>query len=154
MPRTIVQEYGPIYGEPVNGTVLGRPNGSVFVPISNVVNLSIGKEYAKYISNNRIVVCDSDGTWANNPDYAIKVDALSQDLSSYIVVTAYTDEELTTVEASRTLTAGIFNYEVMILTNSQNTLSNGDPLYIVATLCNNGVPVATSDVIQLSMVVA
>lgn len=31
--KTIIQTIGPLYGEPINGSVFGQPNGSVAVPL-------------------------------------------------------------------------------------------------------------------------
>ena len=75
---TIVQDYGPIYGEVVNGTVQGRPNGSVYVPLSNTISLSIQDLYIKLDTN--IFVCNDQG----NRKYTANVVAQSQDLASNI----------------------------------------------------------------------
>ncbi len=157
MGRTIVQEYGPIYGEPVNGTVQGRPNGSVYVPSTNTVSVSLIEDYRYFVllSASTVRCVDSTGTTGagivgENPLYS----ANAQDLSSNIQIQLYSDEELTNLIAYRNLNAGIFNGRYGDIYNADVTgLSDGDTLYLRAQLLNNGVPVATSNVIPVSYVV-
>lgn len=35
--KTIIQTIGPLYGDDVNGTVFGQPNGSVYTPSQNLL---------------------------------------------------------------------------------------------------------------------
>ena len=148
---TIVQEFGPIYGEAVNGTVQGRPNGSVYVPLSNIVNISIpdGFHFLKYNSANVLITCDEDGTTGS----AIYFDALSQDLASNVKVTAYSDASLETKVASRGFNAGQFNSYGATLYGASAGLTDGQTIYLRGQLMNNGTPVATSSVIEVEMVV-
>jgi len=152
MSRTIVQEYGPIYGEPVNGTVQGRPNGSVFVPLTNKIQIAIDYEYVKVWTaswgTDYYAVCQSDGTRTG----AYHVVAESQDLSSNMVVSLYSDSALTTRVAKYSFTAGIFNGAQNVVTLTDSTPQVGDTLYLVATLENNGTPVATSSAIPVELV--
>lgn len=154
--RTIVQEYGPIYGEPVNGTVLGRPNGSVFVPITNTMGLTIGDDFLYFRLRKAgddwaLRTCNSSGvdaTDANRPKYV----AVSQDLASNIQIQAYSDSELTTLVSYRDLPAGLFNMYVGDVWNTDHSVQIGDTLYLRAQLMNNGSPVATSEVYECEVV--
>lgn len=146
---TIVQEYGPIYGEVVNGTVQGRPNGSVYVPLSNTIELSIsGEEF--YVQN------------STNPTYYVfvtvgyfQVSAESQDMANYLQTQVFVDAECTTELGTRSYNAGIFNLSnyqhiVYVDKTDPNIPDVGDTVYFRAQLMSmNGTPVATSDVTSL-----
>lgn len=155
MGRTIVQEYGPIYGEAVNGTVMGRPNGSVYVPPSNTVSLEIpeDKRYFTYFDYLGLMLlsCESDGTGIMFPFYVMS--ANSQDLSSNIQGQVFSDPELTTMVACQDLPAGQFNILGNGVRNAVEGLEDGDKLYYRLQLMNGGVAIATSDTIEMTMVV-
>lgn len=157
MPRTIVQEYGPIYGEPVNGTVMGRPNGSVYVPLLNTIGLEVLDEYkyftyVTYGGNPMLLSCDSAGVqhWTSD---AYHLFASAQDLSSHMQQQVYSDAELTTPVAIMDLSAGAFNLWGNGVRPAVAGLSDGDKVYFRAQLMNSGVAVATSDTIEMTMVI-
>lgn len=156
MSRTIVQEYGPIYGEAVNGTVMGRPNGSVYVPLSNIITLSATTGYIRHFTaawGTKYFALCSDGGVLNQSIYHYNAVAIAQDLSSYIEMEIYSDSGLTTKVASKTNTAGIFNItHDAVDAIDYDTPQVGDTLYLVAKLKNNSVDVAVSDVIELEVV--
>lgn len=137
---TIIQDYGPIYGEPVNGTVQGRPNGSVYVPLSNTVDISLAANTELY----------ANGTMMQLSNYMTVV-ANSQDLSSYIQTQLFTDAACTTAfNTPRNLTVGRFNFSFVNFVASGSTApTSGVSYYLRAQLMNNGVPVATSSVIEV-----
>lgn len=146
---TLIQSYGPIYGEIVNGTVQGRPNGSVYVPISNRISLS-GTVYLqnRYISDNwRVRFCTDGGELVR-----YLIDALSQDLASSVRIGVFSDAELTTLLTGRTFTAGRFSISDTNVSNNYR-LDADATYYVVAQLMNNGVPVATSDILTCTVVV-
>jgi len=151
MSRTIVQSFGPIYGEPVNGTVMGRPNGSVYVPLSNKITLKVdtGYNYAKYESATQLSVCNSAGAFGGY----YRCNAEAQDLASYMRQVIYSDAELTTIVSDRYNAAGHFSSTARRMPNPIEGLEDGQTLYFIAYLMNNSVPIATSDVIELTMVV-
>lgn len=162
MGKTIVQEYGPIYGEPVNGTVMGRPNGSVFVPDSNKASISLIEDYRylKYVAYSPTYsvfrTCDSSGQeaiWDNSTQMVNGV-ALSQDLSSNLQFQIYKDSGLTAMVGFRDANAGIFNMAYRDIGAIDTTLEDGDTVYLRIQLMNNGTPIATSDVIEAEMVIA
>jgi hypothetical protein len=73
--RTIIQTIGPLYGEIVNGTVFGQPNGDIArpspnVPTALVVETVTGTEYVKGVARAAPATgydwysCTSDGTTA------------------------------------------------------------------------------------------
>lgn len=147
--KTIVQEYGPIYGEPINGTVMGRPNGSVYVPPVNTASLFFDEDttYLRYHPSHPdwLCVCDSTGSMTVGPENVLSATAESQDLSSYLRWEVYSDAELSTLIAYRDWTAGIFNEWMGNVYNAvANAFGNGDPLYCRVQLMNNGTPVANS----------
>lgn len=151
---TIVQKYGPIYGEVVNGTVQGRPNGSVYVPLSNIISLTLDEElrYLKYSDATHLRICNSSGVQVPSGGGG-KIVAVSQDLASNIQCQVYSDAELTTLAAYSNYTAGLFNTQYRTVANPVEGLTDEQPLYIRCQLMNNGVPVATSEVIEVTMVV-
>jgi len=140
---TIVQEYGPIYGEAVNGTVSGRPNGSVYIPEYNTITLSSG--------NDMIQVRNING-YRVELQYG-RVVAVAQDLASYIKLALYDDAALTTEICHNWYPAGGFNYDVTYLrlgTIADPTdITSGGTYYAVAFLMNNGEAIATSDVLEV-----
>lgn len=148
---TIVQNYGPIYGEVVNGTVQGRPNGSVYVPLSNVISLNITASYVRFAGDNFYKPSTAGGTTVTG---AVKVVAVSQDLASNIRISMYSDAGLTTqVGTPVDLVAGNFNSAISSISkDTSNNLVTGNTYYVVAQLTNNGVPVATSSVATLEAV--
>lgn len=148
---TIVQDYGPIYGEAVNGTVQGRPNGSVYVPSSNVVTIQLDDDYKfmKYVGS-IIQFTDSAGV-VPGVGPAVFV-ATAQDLASNILVNVYSDSDLTSLVCTRSGVAGQFNMRFGGFTSPAPGLTAGDPLYMVAYLMNNGTAVATSTTVIMEMV--
>lgn len=149
---TIVQNYGPIYGEVVNGTVQGRPNGSVYVPISNTIAVSIldARKYIKNSSGTQLRICNSSG---NATSDGLRYSAIAQDLSSYVVSYVYSDAELTTQIGYKIANAGNFNSYFRDYITTDAVIEAGATYYLVAQLCNNSVPIATSDVIPVVGVV-
>ena len=152
MGKTIIQTIGPLYGEVVNGTVFGRPNGSVYVPVSNKISLSASEGGATATQIKFL------GSWFR----AVMVSNLSaiaesQDLSNYIERQVFTDEECTDLIASASTNAGLFNtkwdYYAQLKTG-ETAPENGDIVYCRCQLMSaNGIPVATSNVISLEVVV-
>lgn len=66
--KTIIQKIGPLYGEVVNGTVFGQPNGSDAVLSLDII-LSNVDSTAAYVSKPySIKTCKSDGTLATYCD--------------------------------------------------------------------------------------
>lgn len=147
---TIIQGYGPIYGEPVNGTVQGRPNGSYYVPVTNTVdfeypgalitNVKIGDAY-------RVRFCDE----SRNLLY-FKESAVSQDLSSNLRDIICSDATLETVLGSSDIPAGQFNVNDGISFVMDYELDSETTYYLAVQLVNNGVPVATSEVVECTVV--
>lgn len=148
MGKTIIQTIGPLYGEAVNGTVFGRPNGSVFVPISNTIEITANTAtQIKYLSDWFRAVLVSN----------IFAVAESQDLANYIERQVFSDSECTTLIASTSSAAGQFNsrwdYFAKLL-DDVTPPENGDKVYVRCQLmASSGVAVATSNVIELEVVI-
>lgn len=160
MGKTIIQTIGPLYGEVVNGTVFGRPNGSIYVPSSNTVTAKLD-ESTRYIRNlsGALVVCASDGTVPAGPvnnHLQFQFVAESQDIQNYIEIQVSDSDTFETV-SQRVFTAGLFNNVVYVVANTPTpliTVEDSATYYIRAVLISaSNVPVATSDAIELKGVV-
>ena len=142
MAKTIIQTIGPLYGESVNGTVFGRPNGSIFVPSTNVVSVD-------YVTSQPKIYKNAQGSILGTAN--LKFVAEAQDLASVIKVEIYEDEELTTLVSSRYYAAGNFNFVSLNFGTAEDGVSivTDQTYYVVAYLDNNGSHVATSTVITV-----
>ena len=141
---TIVQDYGPIYGEVVNGTVQGRPNGSVYIPISNTIVLTgpdnMTLAFLDPAHPTRLFISDT-----------VYYVARSQDLASNVRLAVYSDSECTTMFGTPfAISAGIFNGSSNRVGFSTDAITTGDTYYLRAELMNNNVAVAISDVIEVT----
>ena len=151
MAKTIIQPIGPLYGETVNGTVFGRPNGSVYVPASNTIALSIPASN-RYIKNNAspvgLVICTSTGTikWSD-----VGLVAQSQDIANAMVTEVSETADFSGTIYKRTFSAGAFNTATAIIAfTSDLTIVAGTTYYVRARLVTgSNVAVATSDVIEV-----
>lgn len=145
MAKTIIQTIGPLYGEVVNGTVFGRPNGSIYIPASNTISSEIPAEWA-YVRkfSTSLVLCTSTGPFTT--DTRIKIVAESQDSQSYIGVSVE-DSDGVTIGTPVSLSAGQFNVAVLYISSvsaDSTPIVADEKYYIVSTLySSNGVPVAT-----------
>ena len=144
---TIIQDYGPIYGEVVNGTVQGRPNGSVYVPSSNVVTMSTAATTFYVNASNVFRLTGTN---------AFKLVAVSQDLSNYIQRQVFSDSDCTALIARTSGLAGSFNSTVSLFANKLADAAApevGDTCYFrVQLISTSGDAVATSEVIPLECV--
>lgn len=140
MAKTIIQTIGPLYGEVVNGTVFGRPNGSVYVPSTNTISIDIpNPKTLERLSNGAYKVTGS-----------LQVVAESQDIASNIVLSVFEDSDLTTqLGSSRNLPAGNFNGSWGYISYGDTAIVADQTYYVIAYLMNNGVPVATSSVMEV-----
>ena len=155
--RTIIQPIGPLYGEAVNGTVYGRPNGSIYVPPTNTITLNIIDNY-EYIRSGTgayakfAYPCDSQG---NIPPAKVETIAESQDNAAYIAVQVSDDSDFSTYDET-TAPAGMFNRKASSFVNNLTnvTLVDGSTYYVRAVLyAGTGVPVAYSEIKELTAVV-
>lgn len=63
--KTVIQKIGPLYGEAINGSVFGQPNGSVAVPPYNALVLMSANNDNAFIKKNGTggyVTCDTNGS--------------------------------------------------------------------------------------------
>ena len=162
MAKTIIQTIGPLYGEVVNGTVFGRPNGSVFVPAQNVIDLDIpsATQFVRYNSSQGIYyICNSAGsTPFGNTSLQAHAVAESQDLQNYIMFELSDSADFSDV-AQAIQTAGAFNLRNVTV----GSTDKDDPVFVIVAessyyvravlMSASGVPVATSDAIELTGVV-
>jgi hypothetical protein len=155
---TIVQEYGPIYGEVVNGTVQGRPNGSVYVPISNSISIDI-LATRRFVRTREsltpdkydLVVCNSAGqiSWVYERPEIV---AVSQDLANNIQLQVADIADFSNIIGVLDFTAGMFNVQsAYIAKNLDSDVIVADSKYYVrAVLMANSTPVAVSSSIELT----
>lgn len=154
MAKTIIQTIGPLYGEVVNGTVFGRPNGSIFVPAVNTIKLFLSSEYIKNGAgaySAYVYPCTSSGATVPN---GVKVVAESQDTAAYMALQLADNSDFTSAQES-IINAGIFNNTgFALIANGTLTIVNGTKYYARAVLyASAGVPVAVSDTVELTGVV-
>ena len=151
MGKTIIQSIGPLYGEVVNGTVFGRPNGSIYVPAVNTIKLSLPTAYVKNGSgafSTYLYPCTDGGVQLNG---SVKAVAESQDTAAYMAFQLADDSDFTTPQET-IVTAGNFNvtYSALIVDGTL-TIEDGTTYYARAVLyASSGVPVAVSDTIELT----
>lgn len=155
MGKTIIQTIGPLYGEVVNGTVFGRPNGSIFVPLTNTIKATLPTEYiVRYeASGNRYFIRSC--TDAGVPTGRNTLIAESQDTASYMAWELSTDPESFDSAIVRNYTPGTFNMsDTSICSGADIELTQGTKYYIRGVLyASTGVPVATSEVFEVTGVV-
>lgn len=154
MGKTIIQTIGPLYGEVVNGTVFGRPNGSIFVPAQNTISASLvdSRKYLVKVDANRYAICNSSGVYPTNPAEMLAFVAESQDVANYVKIEIASDSAFTSIIGGRTYSAGSFNITTYIVSQGSAVpdLTNGDPYYIRAVLmAASNEPVATSATITV-----
>ena len=151
MGRTIIQPIGPLYGEDVNGTVFGRPNGSIYVPPTNTISAVLAEEYIKKGSNGWLLLCNSSGVSAITG--GIKISASSQDNLAYIKVELSDDSDFGNIIATRDYSAGMFNIvgnNVLWGENEVTIVSETTYYYHAVLVASTGVPIATSETKELT----
>ena len=151
MGRTIIQPIGPLYGEAVNGTVFGRPNGSIYIPETNDITYEQGVEYLRnYTQNtvNYIRFCNSVGSMSKA---IATVYARSQDAASNIQIQISDDADFAAYSFSNAA-AGSFNLNINAVLASKGDVMeivDGTTYYVRAQLiASSGVAVATSETIE------
>ena len=156
MAKTIIQTIGPLYGEDVNGTVFGRPNGSIYIPSSNTITLTIPDDlkYIRVNNQGRFVPTNSAGQLSSQ--LVIKVVAQAQDVQAYIAMSVVDSDDVIVGDYWQYVAGDFNNAAVRIVGDSDGkTLVNGDTYAIVATLFSaNGVAIATDKVTVTGVVVA
>lgn len=149
MGKTIIQTIGPLYGEVVNGTVFGRPNGSIYVPPVNTVSLTISAEYIANGTGAQSTVLYPTNAGGSPVYNATKIVAQAQDVSAYIGLQVSDDSEFSTYSENNQ-PAGLFNITRTSLIVSDIVVVDETNYYVRAVLYSaNGVPVAYSDVVTL-----
>ena len=148
MGRTIIQPIGPLYGEAVNGTVFGRPNGSIYVPSDNKISISTTATKIQNITSGGVKytqTCSAGGI-----AIAVNMVAVAQDVASYIQLQFAEDSDFNTYDFYNAV-AGDFNTsKTTIKQTNLSDIVSGSTYYVRAVLMSStGVAVATSDVIEL-----
>ena len=143
MAKTIIQTIGPLYGEVVNGTVFGQPNGSVYVPPDNVIYFTLPSTYIKNALVNgqyRVRFTDSDGS----ATLAIPGTVAMQDLSSSVRFVLCTSADIEDLVASQNFPAGTTSFNAgNIVNNYQITV--GQTYYFAVQIMNNGSVVGSTE---------
>jgi len=148
---TIVQKYGPIYGEAVNGTVQGRPNGSYYIPPTNTIEI-IPKYLYITKADGAYRITDENGSYVQDGLHLI---ANAQDLSLAVGCQVFSDAECTTVLGySSSATAGQFNTHLTNISFGGPDLVDEQTYYLRGYLITaNYTAVAYSEVIAVTAVV-
>lgn len=150
MAKTIIQTIGPLYGDVINGTVFGRPNGSIYIPNTNSITLTIpaGYEYIAIFTfdyGKRFKICNSAGAGTSLEAHAV---AESQDIASYVQSYISDSADGSNILGTvRNFTAGQFNVGIANIGTppADLVLENGKTYYYVVRLVTgSGIPVATS----------
>lgn len=157
MGRTIIQPIGPLYGEAVNGTVYGRPNGSIYVPSVNTIDISLqGIDHIRTGTGSGGVTvvypCNSAGVIQYNK---CLWHAESQDNAAYMAIQLAADDEFTVYDEAQS-PAGLFNRTTSAVSGALDnvTLTDGEKYYCRLVLyAASGVPVAYSEALELTAVV-
>lgn len=151
MGKTIIQTIGPLYGEVTNGTVFGRPNGSVYVPSQNTISATIPDD-RKYIRNSGeyLLICTNAGIINYGQSERMHVVAQSQDIANYIMLEISDVSDFSNIIGTENRNAGTFNDYVMGA-KSETVIVSAKTYYIRFRLMSaTAVPVATSDVIEVT----
>ena len=156
MGRTIIQPIGPLYGEAVNGTVFGRPNGSIYIPQTNQIVLKMGELYVKNMvggaQDGMIATCASNGT--QGPPTKLGFVADSQDNAAYVRIEISDASDFESTNLSyRDWSAGLFNSGGINLIGQMSpfTIDGGTKYYIRAVLMSStNLPVAVSETYEVT----
>lgn len=148
MAKTIIQPIGPLYGEVVNGTVFGQPNGSVYVPPDNVVYFTAPSAYIKNSVSGeayRVAFCTDGGV-----TLATQATVAMQDLSSNVRLVLSTTASDSGIVATRTYPAGRTNIDTtFVIADYELTEAS---YYFAIQIMNNGTVIGTSEFVAVGVV--
>ena len=152
--RTILQKIGPLYGEPVNGTVFGQPNGSEYIPPKNFIEIVedyTDRAYVKLRNPSALsptaVTCTSAGE--EGPRYWLKV---SGQVPWKLKTEFSDDSEFSTVILERVSKQTQAIFPVVELGNKSGlTIEAGKTYYLRVSIVSDqsGGTMATLDTITL-----
>lgn len=133
--KTVIQKIGPLYGEAVNGSVFGQPNGSVAVPPYNALVLLSANNNNAYIKKNGTggyTTCDSNGAIGSFLSYQI-IAQLPNDQLYFIHEVSATSDFASVLSASK---SSVSESAKLIGSSSSGTLSivAGTTYYLRARL--------------------
>ena len=145
--RTIIQDFPTIYGEIVNGSVYGQPNGSIARPPQNIpasITLS-GNAKVTYTGVPQSGFCAYDIT-------DMIVDKVTPSGFNSLDVVVKNSSNATVGAA--TLSEHASTTTIYIIGQAANKPTNGDPLTVTITMNgNDGNPIATSNTLDAVAVV-
>lgn len=154
MGRTIIQPIGPLYGEAVNGTVFGRPNGSVYVPETNQISISTDSLYIRNWTGHgtspyQIYLCNNSGSSLGS--LYSHIIAKSQDIAAYIVVEVANTADFDDDVASVTYPAGNFNIKNARVANADLFAVIAETTYYIRAIlyAASHVAVAYSETVEV-----
>lgn len=145
--KTIIQDFPTIYGEIVNGSVYGQPNGSIARPPQNIpssVSLSGNAKLA------------NTGT----PQAGFTAYDLTDILVDIVAPSGFNSLDVVVKNASNvtvcsaTLSQHASTTTIPLIGQTANKPSNGDPLTVTITMNDgNGAPIATSNALAATAVI-
>lgn len=152
--KTIIQTIGPLYGDDVNGTVFGQPNGSIATSPNNVYTISKSTDFV-YVKGNpgNLMTYDSGGNLG-----PCAVIGFSLQSAAYAVCALYTTAACTTrvtgtgVQFGPAVQGGSRSLERFTTFGFSGTITAGTKYYARMEFYLNGDGnglIATSEVIEL-----
>lgn len=146
--KTIIQDFPTIYGEIVNGSVYGQPNGSIARPPQNIPSSIV-------LSGNAKV------TYTGVPQSGFCAYDLSDMLTTIVAPAGFNSLDVVVKNSSNatvgsaTLSQHASTATIPIIGQAANKPTNGDALTVIITMNgDDGNPIATSNTLPATAVVS
>jgi hypothetical protein len=140
--RTIIQTIGPLYGEIVNGTVFGQPNGSEARPIPNVApSVTLSGDSGK------LALVSSSAYFSKYTISGVTFDFVNAELIA-------NNNAIVRNASNQTVARGVYPFQSNPVGDVANTPTNGDSLTLVVELYDErGNVIGTSNALTITAVV-
>lgn len=140
--KTIIQTIGPLYGEVVNGSVFGQPNGSVARPQPNTApSITLSGNSGK------LTLSSTTSAFAKYDISGVTFDFVNADLAANNNVIVRNSSEATVAR-------GVYPFQSKLTGAAANTPSDGDALTVVMELYDEyGNVISTSNTLSLTAVI-
>lgn len=140
--KTIIQTIGPLYGDVVNGSVFGQPNGSIARPVPNSTpSITIAGDSGK------LTLASSTVAFAKYDLSGVTFTFVNSDLIANNNVIIRNASE-------QTVARGVYPFDSKLAGAAANTPADGDALTIIVELYDSyGVVIGTSNVLTISAVI-
>lgn len=140
--KTIIQTIGPLYGEVVNGTVFGQPNGDIARPIPNVApSVTLSGD------NGKLTLVSSSAAFSKYTISDVTFDFVNAGLIA-------NNNVIVRNSSNQTVARGVYPFQSNPVGDVANTPANGDSLTLVVELYDDrGNVIGTSNALTLTAVV-